>query len=322
MMANGRKRRLGLMGAAGVGALLLAAGSPAHAQEGCPRQDADRVDQGYRFTFDSVERQLPAGRRQIVYCVVNTHARRPVFVDWPDADLKGWVRAGRRGSAVRTGPATRAIAHRNGLLWFGSRPRQRPVSTAIFATGPVPGGAFARGWRGAPYRFALQAAPAAGAESWTSSGRIDVPIASVVEPFLARLKPKRAGAGQQPLSRAIFRLLVRYLETRPEALVSFEMNFTTEAPAGASALRYGWSYRAGAPVLLRFNDPALQRAMFGRDAPFAAGFTRGPPAVMQSPSIEAAAGVQPRTGRLDILLLDGVTVIGSIGFDYLAPAVG
>ena len=41
---------------------------------------------------------------------------------------------------------------------------------------------------------------------------------------------------------------------------------------------------------------------------------------MLSPSVAAAAGVEPRTGHLQILLPDGVTVIGSIGFDYLAPA--
>jgi hypothetical protein len=99
------------------------------------------------------------------------------------------------------------------------------------------------------------------------------------------------------------------------------MTFTTEAPAapGGPALRYRCAYRAAPGVLLRFDDPALHRAMFGSDLPFAVGPWNGP-TVMQSPSIAASAGTVPRTGRLQILLPDRVTVVGSIGFDYLAPA--
>lgn len=320
-MGRGFAWRPGLgVAAAAAGALLAGAPAPAQVQGACPSADAGVVDQGYHFKFDSFERKGADGRRKIVYCVVNLHRSRNVWVDWPDAGLKGWVPAGQRGGAV-TGPGTRPVGFRTGFLWYGSRPRRFEVSTAVFAAGPAPAGTFAAG-RPALIRAAFQGPPAAEAESSTSTGSIYVPLTSAVAPFLALFRPTGAQAAAQPMGRKIFRLLIRHLEKRPEALVPFEMAFTTERPAapGGPALRYSCTYRGAPGVLLRFDDPRLHRTMFGSEGLFRAG-AQGP-ATMRSAPVAAPAGVERRAGNLQILLPDGATVIGSIGFDYLAPVPG
>jgi hypothetical protein len=322
-MEIGQKRKLNLAAAALAGALALGIGPSASAQlpGGCPRAGADSVDQGYRFTVDSFNRQVTdpetGTRWQIVHCVLNRHSTRNVFVDWPAAGIKGWVRAGSRGSAVRNAPAGRQIDHQDGVLWFGSRPRKRVVTTSVFAAAPA-GDAFALARRPGLIRAAWQSVPDAAPESWTSTASIDVPVTAALGPILARIKPRGGSLGAAVLGRSAFKRLVKYVEARPEALVPFEMTFTTEAPADARALRYSCTYRGTAGVLLRFDDPALHRAMFG-GAPLVPA-TGGRQQVMRSQPIAAPAGVEQRTGRLEIVLPDGVTVVGAIGFDYLAPA--
>ncbi len=318
-MRNGGHRKLRLAAASAAG-LLLALGSPAEAQVQCPRANPSGENVGYSFTFDSFEWKLP-DRRLIVYCIRNHHPTRNLFVDWPDAGLKGWVRVGTRGSSIINGPLNLSVDYRSGPLWFGSKPRRRPALTPFFAAGPGAGAILA------PRRPALLRAAALLAQedapvgAWTSEGSIDVPLTSVIQPLLAklRLKPSKSGA----LGRTAFKLLVRHIETRPNALVPFGMTFVTQPPGpDAPALRYSCTYRAAPGVLLRFDDPALHRTMFGGDSPFLVSRLGGGPHVMESPAVAAAAGVEARTGRLQVLLPDGRTVIGSIGFDYLAPKGG
>lgn len=305
--------RFGLVAA--FGAAVLAASSPAAAQDPCAGPGAGRLRvANYHFSFLSQVEGRGSGARS-VHCVRNNHPRRGVFVDWRGAGLRSLIPPGE--DIVHTTPlAGRAASRRPFSLFYGARPNVIPVPTMAGGE-PLPLGPDLARSAGSLLRLAAWTQPAAGAAASESEGTVYIPVDGA---FLQ-------GFADRPLSSAE---MIEWLETHPNLLQPLSMTFKSQMSVDASGqvnIAYECIYGVpemdstrGPPLYLDFADPALNRLMFEDGEPFPVQGGGGYMTTLGGNAPPLAPGqAETRTTELRILLGDRRTVVASIQVTYSAP---